>query len=69
MVQKLTHQYVIELETEGSAEIALPHDQLELLMLHQLREMFKTLGVAGFKTTVNVVTYETTYPTPNPEDL
>lgn len=69
MAQKLSHQYVIELETEGPADTPLVHDQLEIMMLHRLRKMFETCGFAGFKTTVNVVTYEATYPTPNPEDL
>jgi hypothetical protein len=69
MAQKLSHQYVIELETEGPVDTPLAHDQLEIMMLHNLRKMLKTCGFAGFKTTVNVITYETTYPTPKAEDL
>lgn len=60
-----THQYIIELETDGDVD----HDRIERRILGELRGLFHVPFDGGVNVKPNNVVYETSYPTPKPEDL
>lgn len=66
---KLTHQYIIEIETDGNGDV--DHDYLTGVLMKLLSPLCRSEipEVGDVKTTVNTVVYETSYPTPKPEDL
>ena len=59
----LTHQYLIEVQTDGDVD----HDYLTGVLMKLLSSLCKA-DIQGTATTVNTVVYETSYPTPKPED-
>lgn len=63
--KSLTHQFFFELETEGKIDAATA-DQIEIAVLAALR---KVQLPSGPTLNFNCVVYETSFPTPNPEDL
>lgn len=69
MTEKLTHQYIIEMETEAPEGTPLDHDRFSVAMLAFLKEIESRAALVGLKMKINTVVYETSYPTPNPEDL
>jgi hypothetical protein len=62
-----THHLVIEVETEGS-EAMVDLEQLELHCLEVLRGANR-LPNTSTMLKFNTVVYETSYPTPNPQEL
>ena len=59
-----THQLVIEVETDGEVDL----DQLELHCLNVLRGANR-IPNTGSMLKFNTVVFETSYPTPNPQEL
>lgn len=68
--RRLGCQYAVELIVAGVEEGGfLDHEMMEIAIKAALDNMLKGAGFACYKTEVGSVVYETSYPTPKPEDL